>query len=99
MTTRTIASVGSTRLGSGRSPASIRRASWKRAARMTPSVPAIERSKGGPCRGVLTGHLCLVDYHQRGSKRLHHPIVGDLELSYEVMELSADSGLTRRQGR
>ena len=27
-------------------------------------------------------------------KRLHHPIVGDLELSYEVMELSADTGLT-----
>jgi transcriptional regulator with XRE-family HTH domain len=35
-----------------------------------------------------------VRYHQTGSKRLHHPIVGDLELSYEVMELSADSGLT-----
>src|SRR3954465_3048661 len=48
MTTRTIASVGATRLGSGRSPGSIRRASWKMAARMTPSVPAIERSKG-PC--------------------------------------------------
>jgi len=27
-------------------------------------------------------------------KRLHHPIVGDLELSYETMELSADAGLT-----
>jgi transcriptional regulator with XRE-family HTH domain len=35
-----------------------------------------------------------VRYHQTGSKRLHHPIVGDLELSYEVMELSAESGLT-----
>jgi hypothetical protein len=34
-----------------------------------------------------------VRYHQTGRKRLHHPIVGDLELDYEVMELSADSGL------
>ena len=34
-----------------------------------------------------------VRYHQTGSKRLHHPIVGDLELSYEVMELPADAGL------
>jgi len=35
-----------------------------------------------------------VRYHQTGVKRLHHPVVGELELSYEVMELSADSGLT-----
>jgi transcriptional regulator with XRE-family HTH domain len=35
-----------------------------------------------------------VRYHQTGVKRLHHPIVGDLELAYEVMELSADTGLT-----
>jgi transcriptional regulator with XRE-family HTH domain len=35
-----------------------------------------------------------VRYHQTGVKRLHHPVVGDLELSYEVMELSADTGLT-----
>lgn len=35
-----------------------------------------------------------VRYHQTGRKRLHHPIVGDLELSYEVMELAADPGLT-----
>lgn len=35
-----------------------------------------------------------VRYHQTGVKRLRHPVVGDLELSYEVMELSADTGLT-----
>ena len=35
-----------------------------------------------------------VRFHQTGTKRLHHPVVGDLELSYEVMELSADTGLT-----
>ena len=34
-----------------------------------------------------------VRYHQTGRKRLHHPTVGDLELDYEVMELSADRGL------
>ena len=34
-----------------------------------------------------------VRYHQTGTKRLHHPVVGDLELSYEVMELPADAGL------
>jgi hypothetical protein len=34
-----------------------------------------------------------VRYHQTGSKRLQHPVVGELELSYEVMELTADSGL------
>lgn len=31
--------------------------------------------------------------HQTGVKRLHHPLVGELDLSYEVMEVAADSGL------
>ena len=31
-----------------------------------------------------------VRYHQTGTKRLRHPIVGDLQLSYEVMPLPAD---------
>jgi transcriptional regulator with XRE-family HTH domain len=35
-----------------------------------------------------------VRFHDTGLKRLHHPIVGDLELTYESMELSADHGLT-----
>ena len=34
-----------------------------------------------------------VRFHQAGTKRLHHPIVGDLELGYEVLQLSADNGL------
>jgi transcriptional regulator with XRE-family HTH domain len=34
-----------------------------------------------------------VRFHDTGVKRLHHPVVGDLELTYESMELSADSGL------
>jgi hypothetical protein len=39
-----------------------------------------------------------VRYHQTGTKRLRHPTVGELELSYEVMELTADRrfGLHRR---
>ncbi|TXN28343.1 helix-turn-helix domain-containing protein [Lacisediminihabitans profunda] len=35
-----------------------------------------------------------VRFHRTGVKRLHHPQVGDLELSYEAMELSSDPGLT-----
>jgi len=32
--------------------------------------------------------------HQTGAKKLHHPSVGDLDLTYEAMELPADPGLT-----
>jgi transcriptional regulator with XRE-family HTH domain len=35
-----------------------------------------------------------VRYHRTGSKRLRHPVVGELELAYEVMDVSADDGLT-----
>ncbi len=35
-----------------------------------------------------------VRYHRTGTKRLRHPIVGELELDYEVMDVSADDGLT-----
>jgi transcriptional regulator with XRE-family HTH domain len=35
-----------------------------------------------------------VRYHRSGIKRLHHPVVGDLELVYEALELPADAGLT-----
>src|SRR3954471_15960206 len=34
-----------------------------------------------------------VRFHQTGTKRLHHPIVGELELSYETLTLDADDGL------
>lgn len=33
-----------------------------------------------------------VRYHRTGRKRLHHPLVGDLELDYEAFELPADPG-------
>jgi transcriptional regulator with XRE-family HTH domain len=35
-----------------------------------------------------------VRYHDTGSKRFHHPIVGELDLTYETMQLVADAGLT-----
>jgi transcriptional regulator with XRE-family HTH domain len=35
-----------------------------------------------------------VRFHRTGSKHIHHPLVGELDLSYETMALSADDGLT-----
>jgi transcriptional regulator with XRE-family HTH domain len=32
--------------------------------------------------------------HDTGVKRFHHPVVGDLSVTYEAMELAADPGLT-----
>ncbi|MER5183682.1 helix-turn-helix transcriptional regulator [Streptomyces sp. NPDC002896] len=34
-----------------------------------------------------------VRLHRSGTKRLHHPVVGDLDLSYEGLELPSDPGL------
>jgi transcriptional regulator with XRE-family HTH domain len=42
-------------------------------------------------RGRWAAHH--VRQHQTGRKRLHHPVVGDLELTYEVLALPADPGL------
>jgi hypothetical protein len=33
-----------------------------------------------------------VKFHRTGTKRLHHPVVGDLFLTYEALELPGDSG-------
>jgi len=35
-----------------------------------------------------------VRFHRTGVKRFHHPVVGDLTLTYEALELPADPGLT-----
>ncbi|HET6506959.1 MAG TPA: helix-turn-helix transcriptional regulator [Baekduia sp.] len=35
-----------------------------------------------------------VRFHVNGVKRFHHPVVGDLALNFERMDLAADSGLT-----
>lgn len=34
-----------------------------------------------------------VKFHRSGVKRLHHPVVGDLDLQYESMELPSEPGL------
>jgi transcriptional regulator with XRE-family HTH domain len=34
-----------------------------------------------------------VRIHRTGGKDLHHPVVGDLSLTYEMLEVAADSGL------
>lgn len=34
-----------------------------------------------------------VTFHRSGLKRLHHPVVGDLDLNYESMELASEPGL------
>ncbi len=34
-----------------------------------------------------------VRFHRSGVKQMHHPLVGDLELNFEAMELTADPGL------
>ena len=34
-----------------------------------------------------------VKFHRSGTKRLHHPVVGDLELNFESMELPSEPGL------
>ena len=34
-----------------------------------------------------------VRLHRTGSKHIHHPVVGELQLSYEAMDLTADPGL------
>ncbi|GAA2986520.1 helix-turn-helix transcriptional regulator [Streptosporangium longisporum] len=35
-----------------------------------------------------------VRLHRTGTKHLHHPVVGDLHLTYEVLDLAADPGLS-----
>jgi MmyB-like transcription regulator ligand binding domain len=35
-----------------------------------------------------------VRIHQTGVKHVHHPVVGDLSLTFEMMELRAGTGLT-----
>jgi transcriptional regulator with XRE-family HTH domain len=34
-----------------------------------------------------------VRFHDTGCKRFHHPVVGDLSLTFETMQLAADAGL------
>jgi len=49
-------------------------------------------TKSEAFRARWAGHD--VRFHDTGIKRLHHPVVGDLSLHYNRMEVSADPGLT-----
>jgi hypothetical protein len=35
-----------------------------------------------------------VRFHRTGHKKLHHPVVGDLDLNFEAMELPSHPGRT-----
>ena len=48
-------------------------------------------TRSAPFRTWWAAHN--VRHHQTGSKRIDHPVVGPLDLSYEVLELPADNGL------
>jgi transcriptional regulator with XRE-family HTH domain len=43
-------------------------------------------------RVLWAGHD--VRFHRSGTKRFHHPLVGDLSLAYESLDLPGDAGLT-----
>jgi transcriptional regulator with XRE-family HTH domain len=82
---------------------------WERAANDLVANLRTEAGRNPYDRGLsdLVGELSMrsddfrtrwaahnVRYHHTGRKDLHHPVVGDLELTYEVMDLPADPGLS-----
>jgi hypothetical protein len=48
--------------------------------------------RGEPFRSRWAGQD--VRYYRSGVQPFHHPVVGDLDLAYDVMELPADPGQT-----
>ena len=84
-------------------------ADWDRTVRDLVAVLRAEAGRNPYDKGLtdLVGELSMrselfrtlwashdVRLHLTGTKRLHHPVVGDLELTYEAMELPVDQGLT-----
>jgi transcriptional regulator with XRE-family HTH domain len=82
---------------------------WERAANDTVAILRSEAGRDPYDRGLsdLVGELSTqsetfrtrwaahnVRIHQTGVKHVHHPVVGDLSLTFEMMELRADTGLT-----
>jgi transcriptional regulator with XRE-family HTH domain len=81
---------------------------WERAANDTVAILRIEagRDPYDSSLSDLVGELSTrseefrtrwashnVRIHRTGAKDLHHPVVGDLSLTYEMLDLAADSGL------
>jgi hypothetical protein len=82
---------------------------WERASNDTVAILRSEAGRDPYDRGLsdLVGELSTrseafrtrwaahnVRLHQTGVKHVHHPVVGDLSLTFEMMELRADTGLT-----
>jgi len=82
---------------------------WERAADDSVAMLRTEAGRDPYDKALtdLVGELCTrsddfrvrwaahdVRLHRTGLKHIHHPVVGDLHLSYEVMELPADPGLS-----
>jgi transcriptional regulator with XRE-family HTH domain len=81
---------------------------WERAANDTVAILRTEAGRDPHDRDLsdLVGELSTqsdefrtrwaahnVRIHRTGEKEVHHPVVGDLSLTYEMMELTADNGL------
>jgi len=81
---------------------------WERAADDSVTMLRTEAGRDPYDKALtdLVGELCTrsddfrtrwaahdVRLHRTGLKHIHHPVVGDLHLSYDVMELPADPGL------
>ena len=81
---------------------------WERAADDTVAILRTEAGRDPHDRNLsdLVGELATrsddfrtrwaahnVRAHQTGPKRFHHPVVGDLTLTFEMLELTADPGL------
>ncbi len=81
---------------------------WERAADDTVAILRAEAGRDPHDRNLsdLVGELATrsadfrtrwaahnVRAHQTGPKRFHHPVVGDLTLTFEMLELTADPGL------
>jgi transcriptional regulator with XRE-family HTH domain len=84
-------------------------ADWDRVAHDTVAILRSEAGRDPYERGLsdLVGELSTrgdefrtrwaahdVRIHRAGIKHVHHPVVGDLELTFEMMELAADPGLS-----
>jgi hypothetical protein len=82
---------------------------WERAANDTVAILRTEAGRDPYDRGLtdLVGELSTrseefrtlwaahnVRQHYTGLKHLRHPVVGDLHLMYEAMDVSADAGLS-----
>jgi hypothetical protein len=82
---------------------------WEKAASDTVAVLRAEAGRNPYDRGLsdLVGQLSTrsdefrvrwaahdVRFHRTGTKRIHHPLAGDLTLTFEMLDLPADPGLS-----